>query len=242
MFYFFFLFLLFRLKTATFTKLAQSDRHLFVGTSTGLVRNLLFSRFLLINYLFRCNYYQVAVFNKHPVCEREDIHLCTAKKVDPSYCLQVTLRLPNKKMSSGNPPQVTGLICPQIGPEFPTLWASDTTGQLTIWYIPHIGLEFTPAYTMKIHNSAVTTMAKTWRHVITTGDDGFILLHDVLTFTKVRSVNVMEWGNYRSLFSNEHIDRKIKSIHLEENYDSGGHLVVGTSYGDIVLISLGTTV
>jgi hypothetical protein len=208
------------LKSATFTRLAQSHRHLFVGTSTA----------------------QVAVFNKHPFCEREDIHLCTAKNIDPSYCLQVTLRLPNKKMASGNVPAVTGLLCPQIGPEFPTLWATDTTGQMTIWYVPQQGLEFNPAYTVKAHQGAINQLTKTWRHVITIGDDGFVILHDVLTFARIRSVNVMEWAGARNLLMNPTIPRKLKSVHLEENYDTGGQLVIGTSYGELVLISLGTTV
>jgi len=102
-------------------------------------------------------------------------------------------------MPSGNLPQVTGLICPQIGPEFPTLWAGDSTGQLTIWYIPTEGLEFIPAYTTKVHTGSINQMYKTWRHVITIGDDGYIILHDVLSFAKIRAVQIMEWANYRNL-------------------------------------------
>jgi hypothetical protein len=182
------------------------------------------------------------VFNKEPHCERDDIHLCSVRGYDPSYCLQVTLRLPPKKMPSGNPPSVTGLICPQIGPEFPTLWAADSTGQLTIWYIPLKGLEFTPAYTVKIHNGMINDMKKTWRHIITIGDDGYILLHDVLSFHKIRSVQIMEWSIDRNLLGNAHIERKLKALHVEENYDTGGQLVIGTSYGDVIALSLGTTV
>lgn len=161
---------------------------------------------------------------------------------EKSYCLQLTLKLPQRLQSSGNLPMVTGLLCPKIGPEFPTLWAADSSGQLTIWYVPASGLEYIPAYTLVAHQGAINDITHTWRHVITVGDDGFIRLFDVLSFATIKQIDVMYWCAYRSLLSNPHIKRKIKVIHAQENYDSGGHIVVGTTYGDIILLSLGTTV
>lgn len=209
-----------RLRSCTFTKLTQSDRHLFVGTTTA----------------------SIAVFSKYNFCEREDIHLCHLPNADKAYCLQVTLKLPNNKLVSGNLPWVTGLLCPQFGPEFPTLWASDAVGNITIWHIPKIGLEFTPAFTTKAHQGPITQLTNTWRHVISIGDDGNLILHDIISFARIRTINIMEWSTYKEIISNPHIHRKLKSIHLQENYDTGGQMVVGTSYGDVIFLSLGTTV
>lgn len=150
--------------------------------------------------------------------------------------------MPARKLPSGNVPWVTGLICPAIGPEYPNLWATDAAGNLTIWHIPTEGLEFIPAHTAKIHQGPINHMTHTWRHVITIGDDGFLILHDILSFTRIRSVDIMEWSIYRNLLENPHIHRKLKSVSVFENYDTGGQLALGTSYGDVIMLSLGTTV
>jgi hypothetical protein len=209
-----------RLRTSTFTRLAQTQRHLFVGTSTA----------------------SIAVFSKYNHCEREDIHGCSVHGADQSYCLQVSLKLPERQLESGNAPWVTGLLCPPCGPEFPNLWASDAAGQLTVWRIPLDGLDFAPAFTTLAHNGAINQLTNTWRHVLSIGDDGWLLLHDALSFQRIRSINVMEWSLSRALLPNAHIHRKLKSVHLQENFDSGGQLVVGTSYGDLIFLPLGTTV
>jgi hypothetical protein len=35
---------------------------------------------------------------------------------------------------------------------------------------------------------------------------------------------------------------KLKTVHLDETCDSGGELIVGTSYGEVIVLSLGTIV
>lgn len=137
---------------------------------------------------------------------------------------------------------MTGLIAPKIGPEFPTLWAADATGQLTIWYIPHSGLDFQPAFTKKMHQGSINQMSQTWRHMITIGSDSKVLLIDVISFMKIRTIDIMEWGIYRNLLSNSHIQRKLNCVHVLENYDAGGTMAIGSSYGEIILLPLGTTV
>lgn len=208
------------LRTGSFTRLAQSDRHIFVGSSAGVI----------------------AVFNKSNHCDRDDVHACSIPNADKFYCLQVSLKLPANLTKSGNVPVVTGLICPKFGPEFPSLWASDSSGQLTVWYVPKEGLDFTPAYTVRAHQGAINQMENTWRHVITIGDDGCLLLFDVISFMRIRTVNIMEWSIYNQLLINPHIHRRLKCIGVYENYDTGGHIAVGTSYGEVILLPLGTTV
>lgn len=214
------------LRSATFTHLAMSDRHLFVGTTAA----------------------SIAVFSAFAVCEREDVHLCNVAHHDPTYCLQLTLKLPKNTLSSGQLPWISGLLCPAIGPEFPAIWAADSTGQLTIWHVPARGLDFAPAFTSKAHKKAINDLQKTWRHVISIGDDGCVILHDLIGFYQVRCVDVMYYCLYRNLFAqdsdrrHEQIKRRIKSCYVKENYELGGQLVLGTSYGEVVLLSLGTTV
>lgn len=187
------------------------------------------------------------------MCERDDVHLCNIANHDSTYCLQITLKLPRNKMGSGQPPWITGLLCPVIGPEHPSLWASDSTGRLTIWYVPRQGLEFTPAYTTKAHSMAINDLQKTWRHVISIGDDGLVILHDVIAFYKVRTVDIMHYCLYYNLLdyatekmshghSTAQIKRRIKCCYIRENYEVGGQLALGTNYGEVVLLSLGTTV
>lgn len=158
------------------------------------------------------------------------------------YCLQISLKLPPNVTASGNPPSVTGLVCTKIGNEFPTLWATDSSGQMTIWYVPSVGLEFQPAYTVKAHRGPITQLVKTWRHMITIGDDGTVKLFDMLTFVRIRTIDVMSMCLERNLFVAPNIHRRLKSASVYENYSTGGYLAVGTSYGDVVMLPLGTTV
>ena len=209
------------LRAATFTRLAQSDRHLFAGTSNAMV----------------------AVFSKNNICERDDVHTCYIPDKDQSYCLQITLKLPPITLPSGSPTGVTGLLCSSAyHQKYAHLWAGDSSGQLTIWYIPEQGLGFIPAHTVKAHYGAINNVISTHKHAVTISDDGFIVFFDLVRFDRVRSIDVRFWADYRQLLIRPDIERRIKCAHLEENYETGGTLVLGTSYGEVVALSLGTTV
>lgn len=207
------------LRTTTFTRLAQSDRHLFAGTTSAMV----------------------AVFCKHNHCERDDVHTCYIPDKDQSYCLQLTLKLPPISMDSGAAATVTGLLCVEMSGVWSHLWAGDSTGQLTIWYVPEEGLGFMPAHTVKAHYGAINNVVRTYKHAITISDDGFVIFFDLARFDRVRSIDIGFWSNYRQLIARPDIERRIKCTHLQENYETGGTLVLGTSYGEIVVLSLGTT-
>lgn len=185
---------------------------------------------------------QIAIFCKEARCEREDVHGCNIKGHDQSYCLQLSLKLPPVHMSSGAPASVTGLICPNTYVPFSHLWAGDSSGQLTVWHVPEIGLGFMPAFTVKAHEGAINNLVHTQRHAISISDDGYIVFYDLFNFDRVRTIDIMEWSNYAGILQRPDVHRKIKSAHLEENAYSGGNLVLGTNYGDIIMLSLGTTV
>lgn len=147
-------------------------------------------------------------------------------------------------MESGSPTTVTGLIC--AGPNYALthLWASDSTGQITIWYVPEYGLEFIPAYTVTAHKRSINSLVNTYRHAITISDDGFLKMFDLQTFALIRQVDVLDWSIYKGLMSNIRTDipRRLKCIHLKEDSTNGGVMVIGTNYGDVMVFSLGTTV
>ena len=185
---------------------------------------------------------QIGIFCKLPFCEREDVHSCNIRGHDPSYCMQVNLKLPPIQMTSGAQSSVTGLICVSTYYPYSHLWATDSSGQLTIWDVPQYGLGFHPAHTEKIHDGAINNLVHTQRHAITISDDGMISLFDLYSFARVRTIDIMEWGNYRNLLERPDVRRKIKSVHLEEDHVNGGNMVLGTSYGDIIMLKLGVTV
>lgn len=170
------------------------------------------------------------------------MHGCNIKRNDQSYCLQISLKLPPIMMNSGAQSSVTGLICTSTHFPYSHLWAGDTSGQLTVWHVPEVGLGFMPAFTVKAHNGAINDLKNTQRHAITISDDGLIIFYDLYNFDRVRTIDILEWSLYRGLLERPDILRKIKSAHLEENYVTGGNLVLGTSYGDIIMLKLGTTI
>jgi hypothetical protein len=97
-------------------------------------------------------------------------------------------------------------------------------------------------------------MKSTYRNMITAGDDGRVVIHDLGRFVKVRSIDILEWSLHRSLIeprqgvlyyermslSDDEIPRRLKCLDIHENEEYGGLLCVGTSFGEIVLMSIGT--
>jgi WD40 repeat protein len=207
-----------QLKNLSIKCMSQSQRHLYCGTTGSTV----------------------CVFTKYDVCERDDIHQCSVKGVNKSYCLQVSLKLPPMRMPSENPSFVNCLKC--CGPNYTHthLWAADSLGQLTVWFTPEEGLDFIPAKTWRGHNGAINAMETTWKHMISVADDSCIKIHDLGSLLCIRSINVNQWCEQILLKPN--IPRKIKCLHIVENYEEGGQMVAGTNYGDVLVMTTGREV
>lgn len=180
--------------------------------------------------------------------------------------LQVALRLPPQVISVANlPPEVVSLcvcktdvnytypeydynILPAGGPDDPNyknlrLYAGDNTGQLTVWTVPEVyGIDYRPVLTKKIHNGPVNKITNTSNHLITLGDDGFILFFTLESLTKMKSLDVMKWAIKEGIGEAPHVKRKIKSVEIENDEENGGTMVVGTSYGDLFIMYTGFTV
>ena len=112
-------------------------------------------------------------------------------------------------------------------------------GRLLVWKVPDDGLDFVPIRSWTPHRGAITALTNTWRHVITCGDDGYILLWDINNLVRVRSIHIQQWCNARGIMDRPDIPRRLKCMFVKEDHNQGGLLAVGTSYGEVVIMSIG---
>ena len=207
-----------QLHRLSFRCMSQSGRHLFGGTTGSTV----------------------CVFSKFDTCERDDIHACNTPGTNKAYCLQVSLKLPPMRMLSNNLTIVTALKCAGPNYSFSHLWAGDSSGQITVWFVPDEGLDFVPAKTWRAHKDVINAMETTWKHMISVSDDGNITLHDLGTLLVARVIPVNIWC--ASIMLRPEIPRKLKCMHIAENYEEGGKMAVGSHYGEVMVIALGREV
>ena len=202
------------------------------------------------------------VFSLHNICERDDVHNClvaveeapkgadnvgvvkdgSPEAVDRAFCLQIILRLPSVSDGGGNIPSINTIICSGASHTRSHLFAGDSTGRLTIWKIPSSGLDFAPEKTWKPHKRGLVDMKHTANHLITAGEDGCIVLHSLDKFAKIRNINILDWAVDRGLVFDESskLPRMLTCMCLVEDHDNGGTLVVGTSYGELIVLGIGT--
>jgi WD40 repeat protein len=198
--------------------ISQTERHLFTGTSNATI----------------------FIFSKYDYCERDDIHACSEAGTDATGCLQVTLRMPSVDAPSGNPAGVMAVHC--CGPEhtYRDLYAGSSTGQLAVWEVPESGLAFKPLLVMQAHKGSINAISSTRLHLITAGDDGCMLFIALTTKLRVRTLDVTHWAP-NSLVERLDVGRKLKCIAVQEDFTHGGTIVCGTSYGDVYVCGIGTT-
>ena len=200
--------------------MTQSPRHLYVGTTNS----------------------KILIFSKYNICERDDLHHCNIPNVNKTYCLQVTLKLPAKLMMSGNLAEVTDILCCGPNYDYSMLWSGDTLGKLSLWSVPTVGINYKPLKSWFAHTAAVRQLGNTWRNLISIGDDGLLLIHDLISLQRMRRMDLTEWAVYRNLILRPDITRKLKSLAIHEDFENGGTMIVGTSYGEIVVMNIGTQV
>ena len=228
----------------SYISLAQSDRHLLVGTTDA----------------------SIFVFTKHNYCERDDVHGCSTPNSKKIGCLQIALKLPPKIITVSNlPPEVNAMnICktnpnyiypnydynyqPIGGPNDPNyinmrLYAGDNTGQLTIWCVPEFfGIDYRPILTKKLHQLPINVITNTDNYILTLGDDGIIFFITLQSLTTMRKLDVLKWAIYNNVTTSPLVPRKLKSIEIEDDEENGGTMVIGTSYGDIFCLYTGFTI
>lgn len=163
---------------------------------------------------------------------------------DKTGCLQITLRLPTKgaKTVSGSVPTVTSVLCTGYFGSFTHIWSGDSTGQICIWENPEHGLLFHAVVFWQPHQGGITDMAATTTHVLTIGNDGYLLIHDMGNgFPLIRSMNVLDWCMDKQLLGNPEIPRRLKCMQVTEDFEKGGTLLIGTNYGEVLISAIGTT-
>lgn len=188
------------------------------------------------------------VFSKTNACDRQDFHVCGAggghtyglDYEDKTFCLQVTLRLPHFTTESGNSPSVTAVKCTGWNFGVDYLWATDSIGRITIWKVPEIGFDFEPVRSWRPHKAAITSFVCSWKHAFTGGDDGFILLHDLSTFSRVRQLDITQVSCDLRLIPNAIVTRRVKCLSITQCTDTEpGSVIAGCCTGEIFVLCNG---
>ena len=78
--------------------------------------------------------------------------------------------------------------------------------------------------------------------MISAGDDGILAFIDLDGLYITRRLNVQEEAVKRSLSVRPDVPRRLKCVFLTEDAENGGTLIVGTNYGDVYIIGIGTCV
>ena len=150
------------------------------------------------------------------------------------------------RTQSNEMPCVKAVLCTSYNHGFDYVWAGDSVGQVSIWDNPvHGGLLFHARTYWRAHNSAINDMVATYKHVLTASDDGYVIIHDIIKFSCIRAIHMSTWCLDKQLLNNPHIPRKLKCIQVTEDPHGtrgGGTMLVGTSYGEVLVSAIGTTI
>lgn len=188
------------------------------------------------------------MFSKSNVCERLDYHVCGAggghtfglDYEDKTFCLQVTLKLPHFTTESGNSPMVTAVKCVGWIFSLDFLWATDSIGRITVWRVPEEGFDFQPIRSWRPHKAAITSFVCSWKHAFTGGDDGFIILHDLVSLAKVRQLDITQVSFDLKLIKDTLVPRRIKCLSINHCTDSEpGTILAGCCTGEIFVFGTG---
>ena len=76
--------------------------------------------------------------------------------------------------------------------------------------------------------------------MISIGDDGNMIIHELGSLIRQRCLNFNDWC--AGIMLRPDIPRRLKCMSLVEDYEEGGHMLVGTNYGDVFVISIGKEV
>jgi hypothetical protein len=97
-------------------------------------------------------------------------------------------------------------------------------------------------FSLQAHNGALNCFVSTFKHIISAGDDGILLFIDLESCHIVRRMDVLRLALLQGLAVRGDVIRRLKCLSLREDPENGGTLAVGTSYGDVYIIAIGTCV
>ncbi|GMI09685.1 hypothetical protein TrLO_g5294 [Triparma laevis f. longispina] len=136
----------------TMRKMALSDRHLFVGSSNGII--------------------YVYPFEK--TCERPDRHECSLAAGPIRFCLQTQLR--------HNTDAITALKIGGKHHVMDKLFSGSMDGTIAVFQLEPYGYDFEHVWTIDSHKSAITGIDMSWSHMYTASDDGCIRVWCLTTY------------------------------------------------------------
>ena len=145
-------------------------------------------------------------------------------------------------MQSGDMPSIKAVLCTGLYHGFTDIWAADSVGQISVWDNPiEKGLDFTAKLYWRAHYGAINDMLATPLHVITISDDGYVIIHDMARYTSIRTIHIVTWCLDKQLLEKPEIPRRIKCLQITNDATNGGTMVLGTSYGEVMVCAIGTT-
>jgi WD40 repeat protein len=136
----------------TMRSMALSDRHLFIGSSNGVI------------YIYP--------FEK--TCERPDRHECSLATGPKRFCLQTQLRHGDKA--------ITVLKIGGKHHVMEKLFSGSLDGTIAVFQLEPEGYEFECINVFDSHKSAITSISCSWSHMYSGSDDGTIRVWCLTTF------------------------------------------------------------
>jgi WD40 repeat protein len=143
----------------TMRKMALSERHLFVGSSNGII--------------------YVYPFEK--TCERPDRHECSLETGPKRFCLQTQLRHGDKA--------ITSLLVGGKNHAMLKLFSGSMDGTIAIFQLYSEGYDFECVGVFDQHKAAITSIRQSWSHLYTSSDDGDIRIWCLTTYAIQRTLH-----------------------------------------------------
>lgn len=125
------------------------------------------------------------------------------------------------------------------------LWAADSIGRLTLWKVPETGYDYVPIKSWQAHNNmSINALKSTWKHAISGGDDGFVMIHDLVSHDRIRALDLTFVAvDYGLIPRSNNITRRIKTMSIINcTPGSQGSVLVGCNTGEIFVFPLGFNV
>ena len=143
----------------TMRGMALSERHLFVGSSNGIIY----------------------VYPYEKTCERPDRHECSLQTGPTRFCLQHQLR-------HGEKP-ITALIASGRNHTIEKLFSGSQDGTIAIFQLEPYGYFFECVNIFDQHTAAITSLSCSWSHLYSGSDDETIRVWCLTTFSIQRVLN-----------------------------------------------------
>ena len=143
----------------TMRNMSLSDRHMFIGSSNGIIY----------------------VYPYERTCERQDRHECHLEAGPKRFCLQTQLRHGTKA--------ITSLLVSGPDHSLQKLFSGSQDGTIAVFQLYSEGYDFETIHVFDVHKSAITGICCSWSHIYSASDDGTVRVWNIRTFDLQRTLN-----------------------------------------------------